>query len=240
MVVLTNGYCGSSCAILAAHLQEVTKVTSVVQMLRSFDNMEKVPPIYSFAGGQLQSYDDLRDFAINVGLESDPSFPPPFPTKADLTFTLRQIYSRTKGGLPLEYYRMPASTFIEQQPTNIMNPFVVWLETAAKKNWRPKPKELDCKIGKFANTAYCDKKASKDTKGKKDKSKESKAKKPKCYYNAQRQLICPPTTSTKKQTGGYSTGGYSTGGYSTGGYPQKAYQQHPYKQQKPKRKQHDN
>jgi hypothetical protein len=123
LVVMSNGACGSSCAIVAAFLQEVANTTSVYAASEFHNNATNVP-LYSFAGGQVLNSDQIYQF---LKRSKHPDAPQPFPTNATLSFTFRSIYSqKSNDSLPLEFIGLRATWIIPITTRNALQMDRLW------------------------------------------------------------------------------------------------------------------
>jgi hypothetical protein len=126
LVVMSNGACGSSCAIVAAFLQEVANTTSVYTAAE-FHNTATNVPLYSFAGGQVLDSNTILRF---MGHADFPEMPKPFPTNATLAFTFRSIYSqKSVNRLPLEFVGLKATWIVPVTTKNALQMDRLWEST---------------------------------------------------------------------------------------------------------------
>jgi len=133
VVVLTNGYCGSACAVVAAHLFESYGFQTMVTTIKksAFD-----PAVYSFAGGQAYDSDTMLQITSGrLSMLHDPLIPGPFPTRATLYFTVRQVFSEAQKMKPLEYSRLKAQYYLPLNPYNSLRPAQIWASAAALVKW---------------------------------------------------------------------------------------------------------
>jgi hypothetical protein len=136
MAVVSNGYCGSSCAMVSGHLQEVTKVKVIIQVPVRY-KLKAVPPPYSFAGGQLITSSRIVEEARQALGDELSTVAPSFPVSAEMLFTFRQIYSRSPSKLPLEYYQEMANVLVLSSPTMIFQTVRTWSASTRMLGWKP-------------------------------------------------------------------------------------------------------
>jgi len=104
VLILTNGLCGSTCAVTSSHLGEADHVDTVV-----IGGLNQVPQQYfSFPGGEVFSLASLLSIAEMLQLnDSAKALPSPLPTiGSDITFALQEIYSWSpmdNPNVPLEF-----------------------------------------------------------------------------------------------------------------------------------------
>jgi len=108
ILILTDGLCGSTCAVFSSHLAEADHIDTVVVGGLANTTMQ----YFSFPGGQVFSLRGMLGFAEEVNFQ-DPSLPKPFVTNAGVSFTLQEIYPWRKdnlvGTIPLEFHYRPAT-----------------------------------------------------------------------------------------------------------------------------------
>jgi Peptidase family S41 len=122
--VLTNGFCGSTCAVFARHLQEYDSVaTVVVGGLRTHPMGATTTP-----GGEVTDLGSVQQQIAALGLSSSPLAPQPFPNTASMRFTVREIYPWAPGApnLPLEFYFEKATHRLFYTPASAQSPMLVW------------------------------------------------------------------------------------------------------------------
>lgn len=91
VLILSDGRCGSTCAIVASRLRLSHKVPAMGLGGIRGNRMQ----FASFPGGEsdrLSSF--LMDLEI-LGLQNDPQAPSPFPERADMGWTFREVYKPT-------------------------------------------------------------------------------------------------------------------------------------------------
>lgn len=93
VLILSDGRCGSTCAIVASRLRLSHKVPAMGLGGIRGNRMQ----FASFPGGEsdrLSSF--LMDLEI-LGMENDPQAPSPFPERADMGWTFREVYKPTSS-----------------------------------------------------------------------------------------------------------------------------------------------
>ncbi|KAG0277414.1 hypothetical protein BGZ96_002876 [Linnemannia gamsii] len=123
--ILTDGRCGSSCAIVAHFLTYVYKV----QAYAIGGNNGKALSMYSFAGGTVSNNQNIDKYYTELGLTSPIQ---PLPYTAKVSLPILEIYAHGSV-VPLEYdaeiypasYRMPYTT------ENSQDRHVMWGEVAS-------------------------------------------------------------------------------------------------------------
>lgn len=122
--VLTNGYCFSTCALLSRHMQEYTKVETVV-----VGGVQGKPMgIATTPGGQVNDLATTLQMAEKLGMADHPLSPPGFPNSARMTYTLREVYpwQKTYRDIPLEFFFQPATHHIPYTRQSAIEPTAVW------------------------------------------------------------------------------------------------------------------
>jgi len=108
ILILTDGLCGSTCAVFSSHLGQADHVNTIV----IGGLLGKTQQYFSFPGGEVFNLQGLREI-ISLIQVSDPSFPSAFKTSASLSFTLQEIYPWNKLNvtdlIPLEFQYRPAT-----------------------------------------------------------------------------------------------------------------------------------
>lgn len=106
IMILTHGFCGSTCAVFSKHLSELEEARSV-----TIGGLPDRPQsIASFPGGQVFTLDALLSTLSALNMSTDPAAPKPFPISATFSFTLREIYSWSQGKeqTPLDFVFEPS------------------------------------------------------------------------------------------------------------------------------------
>ena len=109
ILVLTNGFCGSTCAVTAGRIAAFGNVRTVATGgLAHWQQMS----IWSFAGGEVLESSSLNNIARNAGLNPENSpLPAPLPGGASISgCTLREIYpiGSEDYSMPMEFVYTPA------------------------------------------------------------------------------------------------------------------------------------
>ena len=108
IILLSHGYCGSTCAVFSKHISEIDIARTV-----TIGGLPGRPQsIASFPGGQVFTLAELIENLEYLGLADHADAPQPFPTSARFSFTVREIYAWSSGkkNTPLDFV-FEASTF---------------------------------------------------------------------------------------------------------------------------------
>jgi hypothetical protein len=133
MIILTNGFCGSSCTATSLVLSNLHSVKSVA--VGGFPN---VPLSFSsFPGGQAflledplkRGFDLKTDFGA-LGLTNEPDFPKDLPTNTMLTFTARRAFNINNSDEVLEYSFQPSTNHIFFDEESIRDPSKLWSQAS--------------------------------------------------------------------------------------------------------------
>jgi ElaB/YqjD/DUF883 family membrane-anchored ribosome-binding protein len=112
VLVLTDGACGSSCALFLTQLQ-----THKIAKTLSFGGPVGAPvPLStsSFAGGNVFSYNMIADESVWLG---DPKLPQPFPTTAFASWNMNELYASDNLNVPREFLKKPADFHLDYWAT---------------------------------------------------------------------------------------------------------------------------
>ncbi|KAI1320616.1 hypothetical protein EDD11_000138 [Mortierella claussenii] len=132
MVLLTNGYCGSTCAVLALQLHERYGVRTVAIGGEHGQSMA----FTSFPGGAVQAnntlwvdrihkvYNTLPAAARTKELESLLS--KRLPANGQLAFTFRQVMSASHSDQVSEYLRIPSKIRMDYTVARFRMPSILW------------------------------------------------------------------------------------------------------------------
>jgi hypothetical protein len=116
IAVLSDGTCGSTCAVFTTHLDEVDNVITVAMGGISGQPMQ----YFSFPGGEVLQLGTVQAAASFLGITNQTLVPAPFPTTADLTFAFLEIYpwfkNQTNLNLPLEFIFRAANHRLDVWP----------------------------------------------------------------------------------------------------------------------------
>jgi len=119
ILVLTHGYCGSTCSVFLRNLQEYHRVRTLV-----VGGLSGVPQsASSFSGGQVSSTKSMLAFYQEYDALNVSNAPIPFWTTCYFTFTLREIYSWTPGheDEPMEFFLEPSDYHMDYSANNVAN-----------------------------------------------------------------------------------------------------------------------
>ncbi|CAJ0921777.1 17264_t:CDS:2 [Entrophospora sp. SA101] len=132
IAILTNGFCGSSCALVASQLAEKHQVTTV--SVGGFLNKEL--SFASFVGGQVTLWKnpfgggDLKTDLVNSGAIDRQDAPNEFPTNVLLTFAFREAYSAKNPDEVLEYAFRPSNHQLFYDDISIKDQSKLWSQAA--------------------------------------------------------------------------------------------------------------
>ncbi|CAG8506667.1 959_t:CDS:2, partial [Cetraspora pellucida] len=99
IIILTNGICGSSCAIIAQHLAELQGVATI-----AVGGFADTPLSFaSFSGGQAFNSYALFEDLFELGILDNPLSPQPFDLYGTLAFPIFEIYSVVNEQEVLEF-----------------------------------------------------------------------------------------------------------------------------------------
>nr|CAG8505090.1 13917_t:CDS:10 [Entrophospora candida] len=126
-VILSNGFCGSSCANVAQILEELWNVTTV-----AVGGLYGTPLSYaSFAGGQVTNLEAMLNDLQTLGITSanNKLVPKGFLTKTNIGFPYKEVYSyKGEGEIVMEYDFRPAKYRIYYDAESIRDPSKLWLQ----------------------------------------------------------------------------------------------------------------
>ncbi|KAG0204408.1 hypothetical protein BGX28_003624 [Mortierella sp. GBA30] len=132
MVILTNGFCGSTCAVLALQLHERYGVQSVAIGGHHGESMA----FTSFPGGAVQAnctqwvnrvqdiFDTLPDSAHKERFRA--LLPQQLPANGQLAFTFRQVMSALYPDKVAEYMRVPSEFRMDYTSARFRMPSILW------------------------------------------------------------------------------------------------------------------
>eukprot|EP01128_Nolandella_sp_AFSM9_P012426 TRINITY_DN9271_c0_g1_i1.p1 TRINITY_DN9271_c0_g1~~TRINITY_DN9271_c0_g1_i1.p1 ORF type:complete len:616 (+),score=146.32 TRINITY_DN9271_c0_g1_i1:33-1850(+) len=107
ILLVSDGLCGSTCAVFSSHLDEVDHVDSV-----SIGGIYPQPQaFFSFPGGQVVSMDFVTQLARALRVSTNPEVPDQLPTSGRVSWTLLEIYPWLAGKaaeIPAEFLFRPA------------------------------------------------------------------------------------------------------------------------------------
>jgi hypothetical protein len=132
ILILTNGYCGSTCAVLALQLHERYGVRTVAVGGHHGQSMA----FTSFPGGAVQANNTLWVQRIQKVFNSMPIHsqtselrslvPKPLPANGQLAFTFRQVMSASDEEQVSEYMRIPSEFRMDYTSARFRMPSVLW------------------------------------------------------------------------------------------------------------------
>ncbi|KAF9551116.1 hypothetical protein EC957_010001 [Mortierella hygrophila] len=132
MLILTNGYCGSTCAVLALQLHERYGVRTVAVGGHHGQSMA----FTSFPGGAVQANNTLWVQRVQKVFNSmpildrapllEPLLPQSLPANGQLAFTFRQIMSASDEAQVSEYMRIPSEFRMDYTSARFRMPSVLW------------------------------------------------------------------------------------------------------------------
>lgn len=129
MILLSNGFCASSCAIFASHLYENSP--ELKQVVTTAYPQSKTVSGILVPGGQVYHNGDINQDIKSLRLTSDPDLDFNFPTNVDVAFVLREAYSRNTPGMVLDWLKMESHARVAWTERNGLNPQQIWLDAAS-------------------------------------------------------------------------------------------------------------
>ncbi|KAF9134528.1 hypothetical protein BGX30_011913 [Mortierella sp. GBA39] len=129
MAIVTNGFCGSACTMIATRFNIAHKVKTY-----AIGGLHKTPLSYfSFPGGfVMDNYSIVRDLRL-VGYKGGKTTPISLPLKAATNVAVGEIYATENSTVPLEYDTkyFAASVHLDQDSVSARHPDQTWLKIAA-------------------------------------------------------------------------------------------------------------
>lgn len=132
ILILTNGYCGSTCAVLALQLHERYGVRTVAVGGHHGQSMA----FTSFPGGAVQANNTLWVQRVQKVFNSIPILaraprleslvPQSLPANGQLAFTFRQVMSASDEDQVSEYMRIPSEFRMDYTSARFRMPSVLW------------------------------------------------------------------------------------------------------------------
>ncbi|KAF9987702.1 hypothetical protein BGZ75_000229 [Mortierella antarctica] len=132
MIILTNGFCGSTCAVLALQLHERYGVRSVAIGGHHGESMA----FTSFPGGAVQANNSMWVSRIQQVFDMLPEsahtrklrelLPRQLPANGQLTFTFRQVMSAAFPDKVSEYMRVPSEFRMDYTSARFRMPSILW------------------------------------------------------------------------------------------------------------------
>jgi len=140
IALVSDGYCGSSCALTASQLHEYQPETKLVVTTSFSDDYvsgwrNNEWNFISFPGSEV--YDTtslLADVQFVNGTEAD-GLDVAFPTQSTLSFCLREAWSRKIPDQVLEYFRWGTNLAVKMTAANTLRPQKIWADVAKKVGW---------------------------------------------------------------------------------------------------------
>ncbi|KAG0329285.1 hypothetical protein BG000_000133 [Podila horticola] len=141
IVILTNGFCGSTCAVLALQLHE----RYGVRTMAIGGHHEQSMVFTSFPGGAVQANNTQwvrRVQAIYSNLparmrtkELDSLVPRQLPANGQLTFTFREVMSASRPEQVSEYMQIPSEFRMDYTSARFRKPSILW-EDVRNEVWK--------------------------------------------------------------------------------------------------------
>ncbi|CAG8604385.1 6638_t:CDS:2, partial [Dentiscutata heterogama] len=130
IIILTNGICGSSCAMITQHLAELQGVATI-----AVGGFAETPLSFaSFPGGQAFNSYVLFGNLIELGLLDNPLSPQPFDIYATLAFPIFEIYSVKNDQEVLEFTYKKADHRLFYDEKSIRDPSLLWAQASSLLN----------------------------------------------------------------------------------------------------------
>ncbi|CAG8540611.1 3240_t:CDS:2 [Acaulospora morrowiae] len=130
MIILTNGFCGSSCALTSLFLSEIGQISTV--SVGGFYN--KSLSFSSFAGGSVLHTDSLINELQSLKLKNDKQFSfynVRILRSDDASFTFKEVYSIEKPDDVLEFQFRPAQYRLYYDDENSRDLTKLWKQAAS-------------------------------------------------------------------------------------------------------------
>ncbi|RHZ82795.1 hypothetical protein Glove_103g223 [Diversispora epigaea] len=122
-IILTNGVCGSSCALISEYLNEVGKIRTVA--VGGF--YEEKLSFSSFTGGNNLSSDNIFSTFLGLSINYVPDF---VYSLTVLGFTFREAYSINDPNVVLDFDFRPADFRLYYDEKSARDPSLLWIEAA--------------------------------------------------------------------------------------------------------------
>lgn len=123
ILILSKGFCGSTCAVTSRHLHEFDGVYTV-----SACGLQNTQLSFSsFPGGQVYALDDLVADLETYHLESSPLAPQSLPTSATFSFAIKEIYGPDLT-IPAEFVVDFADFRLDCTPTSANYQRELWID----------------------------------------------------------------------------------------------------------------
>ncbi|CAG8810002.1 16099_t:CDS:2 [Gigaspora margarita] len=128
-IILTNGLCGSACALFAEHAAEFNNVNTV-----AVGGIASIPLLSysSFTGGSVLDSNDIFNSLAKLGLLNNTLMPKPFPlTGLNISFPIFEASSKINPDEILEFAFRPSNFRLFYDEKNIRNISILWSQAAA-------------------------------------------------------------------------------------------------------------
>ncbi|KAI1317946.1 hypothetical protein EDD11_007468 [Mortierella claussenii] len=128
MAIVTNGFCGSACTMIATRFAEVHGVKTY-----AIGGIAKRPLSYfSFPGGFVLDNRAIVGDLDSIGLKKVKNMPTELPVLAATSLAVGEIYASSNSTIPLEYDAklFPAKVHLDQDSVSARHPDQVWLKVA--------------------------------------------------------------------------------------------------------------
>ncbi|KAF8950755.1 hypothetical protein BGZ52_001514 [Haplosporangium bisporale] len=128
MAIVTNGFCGSACTMIATRFNVMNKVRTY-----AVGGIYKRPLSYfSFPGGFVMDNADIVKDIRKTGYKGK-NLPSNLPVKASATIAVGEIYATEKTTVPLEYdtAHFSADVHLDQDAASARHPDNIWVKIAA-------------------------------------------------------------------------------------------------------------
>ncbi|KAF9092345.1 hypothetical protein BGX23_004388 [Mortierella sp. AD031] len=149
ILVLTNGYCGSTCAILALQLHERHGVRTMAVGGHHGQSMA----FTSFPGGAVQANNTLWIQRVQKVFKTLPAYirtpqleslvPKELPVNGQLAFTFRQVMSVSDEDQVSEYMRIPSEFRMDYTTARFRMPSVLWEDVRVTETSDPTEDETE-------------------------------------------------------------------------------------------------
>ncbi|CAG8750732.1 12217_t:CDS:1, partial [Cetraspora pellucida] len=128
-IILTDGLCGSSCALITEHADEVNNVSTIAIGGLASNSLLSYS---TYTGGIVTNSTHAFDSLGKLGLLNNTLMPKPFPlTGMGAYFTVNEVYSKINPYGILEFAFRPADFRLFYDEKNIRNITILWSQAAA-------------------------------------------------------------------------------------------------------------
>ncbi|KAG0003950.1 hypothetical protein BGZ80_004987 [Entomortierella chlamydospora] len=128
MAIVTNGFCGSACTMIATRFAIVHNVKTY-----AIGGIAKRPLSYfSFPGGFVLQDSDIISDLNSIHLKGVKNVPTTLPIQASTSLPVGEIYALNNSTIPLEYdtQYFAAKVHLDQDPVLARHPDKVWVKIA--------------------------------------------------------------------------------------------------------------